>query len=138
MGQGAWRTAREVSSKLMSTTILLTEDERPAREVYHKLLERAGYHVIEAADASAALEALQHEQIDILLTDVLMPGMSGIELLERARQSHPDLRAIVMTGQKTSEAVIGALRNQAWEFLSKPFHTEELLEAVRSVLDRDC
>ena len=77
---------------------------------------------------------LNSEPVDLLLTDIMMPGMTGIELLERARQIRPDLRAIVMTGHKTSEAVIGALRNRACEFLEKPFRTEELLEAVRLVM----
>src|SRR5258708_36384997 len=66
-----------------------------------------------------------------------MPGMTGIELLEQARKIRPDLRAIVMTGHSTSEAVIGALRNQACEFLTKPFHTSELVEAVRSAITRN-
>lgn len=121
----------------MSATVLLAEDNKPTREIYHRVLEGAGYHVLDAEDGNTALDLLMSESVDVLLTDVYMPGMSGIELLERVRKVRPDLRAIVMTGQKTSEAVIGALRNQACEFLSKPFHTEELLEAVRSVLARD-
>jgi len=121
----------------MASTVLLAEDDKPSREIYHTVLDAAGYHVIDAEDGKAALDVLDSEQVDVLLTDVFMPGMSGIELLERARKLRPNLRAIVMTGQKTSEAVIGALRNQACEFLSKPFHADELIEAVRSVLSRD-
>ena len=121
----------------MSATILLAEDNKPTREIYHRVLEVAGYRVLDAADGKAALDLLMSESVDVLLTDVYMPVMSGIELLERARKIRPDLRAIVMTGQKTSEAVIGALRNQACEFLSKPFHTEELLQAIQSVMSRD-
>lgn len=121
----------------MATTVLLAEDDKPSREIYHAVLDGAGYNVIDAADGNAALDVLNREPVDVLLTDIFMPGMSGIELLERAKKLRPDLRAIVMTGQKTSEAVIGALRNQACEFLSKPFHTEELLEVIRSVLEWD-
>ncbi len=121
----------------MSATVLLAEDDKFCRDVYHAVLDAEGYHVIDAADGRAALDVLNSEPVDLLLTDVFMPGMTGIELLERAREVRPDLRAIVMTGHKTSEAIIGALRNRACEFLSKPFHTEELLEAVRSVMSRD-
>ncbi|MFY9572403.1 MAG: response regulator, partial [Blastocatellia bacterium] len=118
----------------MTTTVLLAEDDPSSRKIYHAVLNAEGYQVIDAADGNAALALLTSEQVDILLTDVMMPGMSGIELLRRARDIRPELRAIVMTGHTTSEAVIGALRNRACEFLSKPFHNHELLEAVRSVM----
>ena len=121
----------------MAITVLLAEDDKPSREIYNAVLGAAGYEVIDVADGNAALDALNREPVDLLLTDIFMPGMSGIELLERANKIRPGLRAIVMTGQKTSEAVIAALRNQACEFLSKPFHAEELLEAVRSVIEWD-
>lgn len=121
----------------MSTTVLLAEDDQPSREIYHTVLDEAGYNVIEAADGRTALDLLDTEAVDLLLTDVTMPGMTGIQLLEQARQLRPDLRAIVMTGHEISDAVIGALRNQACEFLSKPFNADELIEAVRMTLERD-
>lgn len=121
----------------MSTTVLIAEDDQPSREIYHTVLDEAGYTVIDAADGTAALDLLDKEAIDLLLTDVTMPGMNGIELLERARALRPDLRTIVMTGHEISDAVIGALRNRACEFLEKPFNADELVEAVRMAMDRD-
>ena len=121
----------------MSATVLLAEDNNPSREVYATALRKAGYDVIPVPDGEAALEILKRESVDVLVTDVFMPGMSGIDLLEHARKLKPDLRAIVITGQKTGETIIGALRHHACEFLSKPFHLEELLEAVGEVLKRD-
>jgi CheY-like chemotaxis protein/anti-sigma regulatory factor (Ser/Thr protein kinase) len=121
----------------MSATVLLAEDDAPSRQIYYTVLDAEGYHVIEVSDGKSALEVLNSEPVDLLVTDIMMPGMTGIELLERARKIRPDLRAIVMTGHKTSEAVIGALRNRACEFLEKPFRTEELVEAVRVVMSRD-
>src|ERR1044072_6699248 len=109
----------------MATTVLLADDDRAGRLVFRRVLEYEGYKVIEANDGLSALEALKNERIDLLLTDIVMPGLDGIELLERARQLQPELRAIVMTGHKTNEAVIGAFRNKACDFLSKPFHVEE-------------
>jgi CheY-like chemotaxis protein/anti-sigma regulatory factor (Ser/Thr protein kinase) len=123
--------------ELMSGTVLLAEDDAPSRQIYHAVLDTEVYHVIEVADGKSALEVLLREPVDLLVTDVMMPGMNGIELLKRAREIRPDLRAIVMTGHKTSEAVIGALRNRACEFLEKPFHIEELVEAVRAVMNLD-
>jgi two-component system, OmpR family, response regulator len=121
----------------MSTTVLLAEDDTPSREIFHTVLDEAGYHVLDAADGKTALALLSNEPVDLLLTDVTMPGMSGIQLLERAKLLRPDLRAIVMTGHDVSEAVIGALRNRACEFLSKPFDASELVEAVRMAIERD-
>src|SRR5262245_30472662 len=121
----------------MSATVLLAEDDNVSREIYHTVLERAGYQVIDAEDGEAALQVLTRDSIDVLLTDVYMPGVAGIELVKEGRKLKPNLRAIVMTSLKTSEAVIAALRNQACEFLSKPFKTDELLEAIESVMSRD-
>ena len=129
--------ARDRDKDLMSATVLLAEDDAPCRQIYHTVLEGEGYQVIEVADGESALEVLNRQPVDLLVTDIMMPGMSGIELLERARAIRPDLKAIVMTGHKTSEAVIGALRNRACEFLEKPFRTEELVDAVRLVIDSD-
>jgi DNA-binding response OmpR family regulator len=121
----------------MAATVLLAEDDAPSREIYFTILDGEGYRVIEVPDGKSALEVLGREPVDLLVTDVMMPGMTGIELLQRAMEIRPDLRAIVMTGHKTSEAVIGALRNRACEFLEKPFRTEELVEAVSLVMSRD-
>jgi len=121
----------------MSATVLLAEDDGPSRQIYFTVLNAEGYSVIEVPDGRSALDVLHSRPVDLLLTDIMMPGMTGIELLEHAREIKPDLRAIVMTGHKTSDAVIAALRNRACEFLEKPFRTEELLETVRSVLGRD-
>jgi CheY-like chemotaxis protein/anti-sigma regulatory factor (Ser/Thr protein kinase) len=119
------------------STVLLAEDNDPSREIYAAVLTKAGYRVIDVADGLAALDVLQNQDVDVLVTDVYMPGMNGLDVLEQARKLKPDLRAIVMTGQKSGETVIGALRQQACEFLSKPFAIEELLEAVSSAISRD-
>jgi CheY-like chemotaxis protein len=121
----------------MTSTLLLAEDDTESRFVYRKALEGEGYNIIDVADGSAALDVLEKESVDVLLTDVVMPGIDGIELLEKARQLQPHLRAIVMTGQPTPDAVIAAFRNQACDFLSKPFHVEELVDAVRSAMERN-
>ena len=121
----------------MATTVLLADDDSNSRVVFRSVLEYEGYNVIEAGDGLSALEVLKKEPSDLLLTDVVMPGLDGIELLEQARLLQPQLRAIVMTGHKTNETIIGAFRNKACDFLSKPFHVDELLEAINSAMSRD-
>ena len=119
------------------TTVLIADDDLAGRVMYRRVLEFEGFEVLEAADGTDALRIIEDRPIDLLLTDVMMPGLDGLELLERARDLHPDLRAIVMTGFKTEEAVIRAFRNKACDFLNKPFHVDELIEAVQNALDRD-
>ena len=119
------------------TTVLIADDDSAGRKVYRRVLEYEGCDVLDVASGEQALEILERQRVDVLLTDVVMPGMDGLELLERARNLDPELRAIIMTGYKTEEAVIRAFRNKACDFLSKPFHVDELVEAVQSAMNRD-
>src|ERR1051325_866708 len=121
----------------MATTLLLAEDDASSRKMYSQILEAEGYHVIDVGNGEAALTVLQSKSIDLLLTDVSMPGMDGLELIERAREIQPQVRAIVMTGLKTDNTVIGAFRSRACDFLSKPFDLNELLDSIASAMKPD-
>jgi CheY-like chemotaxis protein len=121
----------------MSRTILLAEDDEASRKLYRALLESEGYQVVDVGDGKAALEVLKNRSVDLLVTDVVMPGLTGIELLERARELHPELRVIVITGSRAAEIALGALRNRACDYLTKPFHLQELADTVREALSRD-
>ena len=128
---------REGEMKDAMTTVLIADDDPSGRGMYRRVLEYEGCNVLVASSGEQALEVLEKQPVDLLLTDVMMPGMDGLELLERARDLYPDLRAIVMTGFKTDEAIIRAFRNKACDFLNKPFHVDELVEAVQSAMSRD-
>jgi CheY-like chemotaxis protein/anti-sigma regulatory factor (Ser/Thr protein kinase) len=129
--------AREGEIEDAMTTVLIADDDAAGRGIYRRVLEYEGCNVLDVNSGEQALEILAQQSVDLLLTDVVMPGMDGLELLERARNLHPDIRAIVMTGYKTEEAVIRAFRNKACDFLSKPFHVDDLVEAVQSAMSRD-
>ncbi len=120
----------------MASTLLIAEDDSMSRKMFTEVLKADGYRVIDVGDGSAALDVLKSETIDVLLTDVMMPEMDGMELLERARTVQPELRAVVMTANNTSETIISALRNHACDLLLKPFTVEQLLNVVESALDR--
>jgi len=119
-------------------TVLIAEDNAELRKVVRLALMDEGYNVIDVDDGPAALEVVLREPVDVLLADIVMPTMDGIELLERARPVRPDMRAIVMTGHGTPETVIGAFRNKACDFLSKPFKMDEVKEAVRKAIASEC
>jgi CheY-like chemotaxis protein/anti-sigma regulatory factor (Ser/Thr protein kinase) len=121
----------------MGNTLLIADDDETSRKLFKEALADEGYRIIDVADGMAALDIITHEQVDVLLTDVVMPRMGGVELLERAREVQPNLRAIVMTAHSTAEAVISAFRNKACDFLSKPFKVDDLKDAVQSAMERN-
>jgi CheY-like chemotaxis protein/anti-sigma regulatory factor (Ser/Thr protein kinase) len=120
----------------MASTLLIAEDNAVSRKMYSEALADEGYNIIDVGDGPAALDVIKNEQVDILLTDVVMPGMDGIELLEHAREIQPNLRAVVMTGHSTPDTIIGMFRNHACDFLAKPFGVEELRAVIQRAAER--
>ncbi len=118
-------------------TVLLVEDEKPVRTLATRLLERAGYNVLAACHGREAIQlAQQHDgDIHIILTDVVMPEMGGVELVEHLRAVNPNARMLFMSGY-SNETVQGI--NELFtniRFLEKPFTYKELIHKVRLVLD---
>jgi CheY-like chemotaxis protein len=118
-------------------TILLVEDEDVVRELAREALQEGGYTVLEARHPGEALLVAerQGDGLDLLLTDVVMPHMSGPELAQRLRDQRPDLRVLFMSGY-TDDATLrhGVLRSEVF-FLQKPFTPEILARRVRETLD---
>ena len=119
-----------------SETILVVEDDKTLREITVKLLQDGGYRVVEAKDAEEALAimAASQPEVDLLLTDVIMPDKSGAELARQAKESHPNLRSMFMSGY-TGDLVgrQGVLMEEA-SFLEKPFTRRSLLVKVYAAL----
>ncbi|HEY6330816.1 MAG TPA: response regulator [Blastocatellia bacterium] len=118
----------------MPGTLLVVDDNDSFRKLISNELRADGYHVLDVDDGPAALEIVGRENIDLLLADIVMPQMDGIELLDRALSIRPGMRTIVMTGQGTVNTVIEAFKKRACDFLSKPFKMEELRHAVETAL----
>ena len=118
-------------------TVLVAEDDRHVRSLAAQILKRQGYRLLEAANGGEAfLICEKHEgKIDLILTDVVMPGMSGRELAERLLLFHPEMKVLYMSGYPDDAIMRHGILGKGANFISKPFSLEALVNKVRDVLD---
>jgi two-component system response regulator PilR (NtrC family) len=116
--------------------ILVADDERSIRELLAIVLRRDGYEVILAENGRTALNVLESEPIDLLISDIKMPDMSGVEVLRAAKQVDQDILGIMITAFASTESAVEALRMGAYDYVSKPFDVDELKIIVRNALER--
>ena len=114
-----------------SLNVWVVDDDQSVRWVLEKALRQAGMTARTFERAEHLLEAISHGEPDVLITDVRMPGMSGITLLERLRSTSPDLPIIVITAHSDLENAVAAYKGGAFEYLPKPFDIDEAMELVR-------
>ena len=118
------------------TRILIVEDEEPVRSMLHQLFKMYGYECIVAADATEGREYLQKSDFDLILSDLNMPGESGLQFLQHALAEKPGLRTILYTGYDHPEVEERALEIGVSDYLTKPFSLHTLLARVAEVLKR--
>jgi DNA-binding response OmpR family regulator len=116
--------------------ILVVDDELLARQLFADVLRDTGYVVHEAEHGDRALEIARQESIDVVLLDIMMPGMSGLEVLAKLGELTPDSPVIIVTANPTSENAIAALRLGAFDFIVKGFKNEVMLSTVSRALER--
>lgn len=116
----------------MPATVMIVEDDAATRRLYRFLLANSGYNVIEAEDGMMALERLSSQPCDLIITDMNMPRMGGMDLVRSVRQTQPDMYIIMVTAFGTPDTEKQAYRAGVNEYLTKPFDFEELEERVRS------
>jgi two-component system NtrC family response regulator len=114
--------------------LLVVDDEEPQRQMLERILGRAGFDVVTAADGEQALERLIDGGYDLLLTDQRMPKMDGLELLERAHRKEPGLPVVLMTAYGTVSTAVEAMKRGAADYLTKPFERDELLLVVEKAI----
>lgn len=119
----------------MAKKILVVDDNQELCDMLRFVLERDGYEVIEAHNAFEGLTILGEQRVDLTLLDVMMPQMDGLTMLSRLRERDKNLRVIVMTALSTPETALSALRDQACDFLAKPFDISQVLSAVKTAFE---
>ena len=119
----------------MKYRLLVAEDEKNIREGLAKALEMDGHEVAAAADGKEALERFGKGDIDLVISDLKMPGLSGEQLLEKIHADNPETPVIILTGHGTVENAVNCMRMGAWDFLTKPVNLEYLSLLVKQALD---
>ena len=118
--------------------VLIADDDSATRHAIARLLENAGFEVSEVGDGTSALNAVQQGQFDLVFLDIWMPNLSGLEVLARIRTGANRPKVIIMTSDGTSETLLRAVKEQAYDYLSKPFSFEQFDSIVqRLLLEKD-
>ena len=115
--------------------ILIVDDEDQMRELLAKVLEKNGYQVTTAPDGGSALGLLEKESMDLVVTDVRMPGMDGMEALKAIKELNPDTGVIIMTAFGSIDQAVQAVKEGAHDYISKPFKIDEMLLTIRKALE---
>jgi heterodisulfide reductase subunit A len=115
--------------------ILVVDDELIVRDSLKEILDEEGYTVEMAESGPAALEELTQHSYQLLLLDIKMPGMDGVEVLQKAKETHPDLSVVMMTAYATVETAVEAMKIGALDYLIKPFETDELIPKVARIYE---
>ncbi|MCA9211388.1 MAG: sigma-54-dependent Fis family transcriptional regulator, partial [Planctomycetales bacterium] len=116
--------------------LLLVDDDHEFRSLMVSRFSRCGgFHVMDACSAMEALEAAQRREFDVAVFDLVMPGASGLELLEKFKAMHPECEVLLLTGQGTIETAVQAMKLGAYDFLTKPFPLKDLEGAVEKAFD---
>ncbi|MBI4765026.1 MAG: response regulator [Deltaproteobacteria bacterium] len=119
-----------------SFSLLIVDDERVIREGIQRILSRENLRISLAEDGLQAWEAMQKQPYDLVLLDLIMPQMGGMELLERIKNRYPDQIVVIITGHATIEAAVEAMKSGAYDFITKPFLPDQLRLSLRRALEK--
>jgi len=118
------------------SNILIIDDEKAIRKTLGEILSYEGYKMDEAGDGEEALKKFREKAYDVVLCDIKMPKMDGIEFLERAREANPDVPIIMISGHGTIETAVEAVKKGAYDYISKPPDLNRLLITIRNAMDK--
>lgn len=120
----------------MAEKLLLVEDEDTLCESLQRVFRAEGYDVDKADSAESAFKLLESKSYDLIITDIILPGISGIELLTKYRKKNPGQKVIIITAYGSMATAVEAIKAGACDFLVKPLMHDEMKRAVREALDK--
>ncbi len=116
--------------------VMVVDDEEPIREALRQALEQAGYNASTAASGQEALDTLRRQEVEVMLLDMKMPGLSGFDVLQRVHYDHPDLAVIMVTAQVETAMAVDAMKAGAYDYATKPVDLDDLILRVHKALER--
>jgi len=119
-----------------SKTVLLVDDEQSHLESLERIFQREGYHTLSATSGKQALDLLRQHHVHVMLTDLVMPGMTGSELLKACRTVSPETEVVMMTAYGTIETAVEAMKDGAYDFITKPLKKVFITKVVRQALEK--
>jgi two-component system response regulator HydG len=119
-----------------AVTVLVVDDERSNVESLEKIFLREGMRVLAASDAKKALELVRTHRVHVVLTDLMMPGTTGLELLRAIKQVAPEVEVVLMTAYGSVEAAVSAMRDGAYDFVEKPLKRMAIVKSVRKAAEK--
>ncbi|HPJ20822.1 MAG TPA: response regulator, partial [Clostridia bacterium] len=115
--------------------ILLVDDEKSIRITFSKFLGNAGFEVISAENVDKALEIIENKEPDVVVTDIIMPHYTGMDLLQKIKEKALDIPVIIMTGEPSIDTATFSLRYKAYDYLQKPVNKSDLVHTVEKALE---
>ena len=116
--------------------ILVVDDEEVVRNLLQRTLTESGYNVTTAPDGEEALSVVSQGEVDVVLLDIKMPGMSGIEVLGKLTTDWPDICVIVVTAVVDTQTAIEALKMEAYDYITKPFNRDNIVRKVQEAIEK--
>ena len=120
----------------MTTTVLVVDDDLANLESVCRIFQKEGVSTLSAPDGSKALDLLRKPEVGVLVTDLMMPGLDGQALLKAARAMRPDVEVVLMTAYATVETAVNAMRDGAYDFITKPLKRHSLVKAVQKAMEK--
>lgn len=117
-------------------SVLIVDDERSMRDFLKILLEKERHKVFIAENGKRALDILENQEVDVIVSDIRMPGMTGIELLETVKGENPDLPVIMITAFASPDDAVLAMKNGAFDYITKPFNVDEIKSVIESATSK--
>ncbi len=134
--EGATTAEGEARATADAPTVLVVDDEPSNLASIEKIFQRDGMRVLTADGAKAALDVVRTHRVQVILTDLMMPGVTGLELLRAIKQLSPDTEVVVMTAYGTVETAVQAMRDGAYDFVEKPLKRMTIVKSVRKAAER--